>query len=87
MPQGVYPAQLAQVANAVKVLLRGHDVADVAIAGGSAGGSLVLALLAHLNPANPGLEPLEDVHDLAAAMCISPRFHDYGNFWELQAQC
>jgi acetyl esterase/lipase len=65
-PELRYPGQLRQAVSALKYL-KGKEVI---LAGDSAGGNLVLALLAHLKKPHPEIEPLE-MHIRGACM-ISP---------------
>ncbi|KAF3767802.1 hypothetical protein M406DRAFT_69916 [Cryphonectria parasitica EP155] len=57
-PDCVYPGQLAQALAALRLLLQYRHPSDIIIGGESAGGNLVLAVLAHLQQPKPGLAPL-----------------------------
>ncbi len=61
MPYIVYPGQLVQVTEAVRVLLGDEGIApaDLIVAGDSAGGHLLVSLLAHLTRPCPGVPVLE----------------------------
>lgn len=72
-PVGRYPTQLAQAVEALRLLLNTHDPSKIAVGGDSAGGNLVLALLAHLRKPHPQIAPVLLQSSLAAALCISPR--------------
>lgn len=74
LPQAKYPTQLAQAVEALQFLLKGQTPPDqIAIAGDSAGGNLVLGLLAHLNTPHPDITPVSMSSPLASAIAISPR--------------
>jgi acetyl esterase/lipase len=73
-PAAKYPSQLAQGVEALAHLLQDHDAASIVIAGDSAGGNLMLGLIAHLRTPHPDIR--SDVRlngNLAAMICISPR--------------
>ncbi|EAW11331.1 putative lipase/esterase [Aspergillus clavatus NRRL 1] len=76
-PALAYPGQLAQAAAALRYLLERHDAAQITLAGDSAGGNLVLAVLAHMRRPHPLVRPVfeeeEERRRLRAALCISPR--------------
>lgn len=72
-PMGRYPNQLAQAVEAIRLLLKTHGPSKIAIGGDSAGGNLVLALLAHLQKPHPRIAPVTLQSSLAIALCISPR--------------
>jgi acetyl esterase/lipase len=82
-PELKYPGQLAQAAAALRYLLTDHELADVTIAGDSAGGNLALAVLAHLREPHPLVRPVfegegegegeQEHRRLPAVLCISPR--------------
>lgn len=73
LPKAKYPTQLAQAVEALRHLLRSFPPQQIAIGGDSAGGNMVLGLLAHLNTAHPDIRPIDLPSPLASAICISPR--------------
>jgi acetyl esterase/lipase len=52
-PECRYPGQLIQAADALEYILRTHDPSQIVLGGDSAGGHLVLSLLAHIKRPNP----------------------------------
>ncbi|ERS96565.1 uncharacterized protein SPSK_01189 [Sporothrix schenckii 1099-18] len=83
-PARTYPAQLAQAAAALRHLVTVDGIAfhDIAIAGESAGGNLLLALLAHMQqphlriralPGQPPGQPGDASQRLRGALVVSPR--------------
>jgi acetyl esterase/lipase len=73
LPKAKYPTQLAQAAEALRHLLGNFAPHQVAIGGDSAGGNMVLGLLAQLNTAHPDIKPIDMPSPVASAICISPR--------------
>jgi acetyl esterase/lipase len=73
-PAARYPSQLAQAVEALAHLLQDHDAASIMIAGDSAGGNLMLGLIAHLRMPHPEIRSEVKLNgNLAAIICISPR--------------
>ncbi|KAJ5765931.1 putative carboxylesterase 18 [Penicillium odoratum] len=52
-PELSYPGQLVQVVEALRFILRSHQPSQIVLGGDSAGGNLVLALIAHLIQPSP----------------------------------
>lgn len=73
LPDAKYPTQLVQAAHSLRHTLKGFQPAQIAIGGDSAGGNMVLGLLAHLKTAHPDIPPIDLSSSLASAICISPR--------------
>ncbi|CZT23757.1 uncharacterized protein RCC_09471 [Ramularia collo-cygni] len=73
LPKAKYPTQLAQAVESLRCLLNRFAPPQIAIGGDSAGGNMVLGLLAHLKSAHPDISPVEMISPLASAICISPR--------------
>lgn len=76
-PELQYPGQLVQSACALNLLLTQLEcgLGQIVIAGDSAGGNLVLALLAHIkqpHPLVPKIESLTRTEKLKGALLISP---------------
>lgn len=57
-PEMKHPGQLAQVVAAIQYLLKDHRPDQLIIGGDSAGGNLVLAVLAHISKPHPAVPPL-----------------------------
>ena len=74
-PATKYPGQLAQCVAAMQYLLKTRKPAQLVVAGDSAGGNLMLGLLAHMQQPHPSIEALDiqTSDKLAAAICISAR--------------
>lgn len=74
-PELKYPGQLAQIAAAIRHLLKERDASNIIIGGDSAGGTLTLALLAHIMKPHPKIQELvlPEGAKLKGALCISPR--------------
>jgi acetyl esterase/lipase len=75
-PELKYPGQLVQAADALDYILRTHDSSQIILGGDSAGGHLVLSLLAHIKKPNPHAKPLPGLRAagqrLRGAYLISP---------------
>ncbi|RDW71559.1 hypothetical protein BP6252_08122 [Coleophoma cylindrospora] len=73
-PNLVYPTQLQQAASALQYLLsgQGRDPSTILLAGDSAGGNLVTALLLHLARPHPSVYPVKLSQPLHGALLISP---------------
>jgi acetyl esterase/lipase len=69
-----YPGQLAQVSAALRLLLEHRRPEQIIVAGDSAGGNLVMALLAHMIQPHPLIPPilLPKGSKLQAALLLSP---------------
>lgn len=57
-PECVYPGQLAQSVAALRLILQYRRPSQIIIAGESAGGNIVLAIMAHLQEPKAGIAPL-----------------------------
>lgn len=73
LPKAKYPTQLAQAVESLRHLLKTFSPSQLAIGGDSAGGNILLGLLAHLKTPHPDIEPVDLSSPLASAICISPR--------------
>ncbi|KAI5366239.1 Putative alpha/beta hydrolase-3, lipase, GDXG serine active [Septoria linicola] len=75
-PGQTYPTQLAQAISSLAKLIVDFDFKpeEIVLAGDSAGGTLVFALLAHLIQPHPGCSVIPQMQgkQLKAALCISP---------------
>lgn len=71
-PEVPYPGQLVQAVEALRYLLRSRGPEDVILGGDSAGGNLVLSLVAHLREPCPYADPIEMHGTLAGMLLISP---------------
>ena len=73
-PKKVYPGQIGQAVAAIRYLVEDmkRDPATILVAGDSAGGNLVSALLLHLARPHPKVSPLTLERPLRAAVLISP---------------
>ena len=73
-PKAVYPTQINQAVAALRYLVidQKRDPSTIIIAGDSAGGNLVTAILSHLAHPHPQLAPLDLGGRLGGAVMISP---------------
>ena len=73
-PKAVYPTQINQAAAALRYLVfdQKRDPSTIIIAGDSAGGNLVTAILSHIAHPHPQLAPLDLGGRLGGAVMISP---------------
>lgn len=67
-----YPGQLIQAVEALVHLLQDHEAGEIIIGGDSAGGNILLALLAHIKRPHPLVNPLPPLENFYAAFLISP---------------
>ena len=87
-PELPYPGQLIQAVEAVRFLLRTYIPRQIILAGDSAGGNLVLAVLAHLQQPSPYICAIEGISGreqerISAVVLISPWVaceYDAGSF-------
>ena len=72
-PEGQYPVQLCQAADALgHILDSGTEPRDIIIGGDSCGGNLTVALLCHILHPHPAARRIEVSQPLAAAFTVSP---------------
>jgi acetyl esterase/lipase len=71
-PEFPYPAQLIQAIAALNFLFSKHSPAEIIIGGDSAGGHLVLSLLAHIKQPSKYAPPISPSGPLRAVIMISP---------------
>lgn len=72
-PEGQYPIQLCQAADALgHIMDRGAAPKDIIIGGDSCGGNLTVALLCHILHPHPAARRIKISQPLAAAFTVSP---------------
>lgn len=72
-PEGQYPLQLRQAADALGHIVDGGlSPGDIIIGGDSCGGNLTVALMCHALHPHPGIRQIELSQPLAAAFTVSP---------------
>lgn len=75
-PELRYPGQLVQAVEALRFILRSHHPSQIVLGGDSAGGNLVLALIAHLMQPSPYVKKVSEFSGTSgrfrAAFLISP---------------
>lgn len=72
-PDLKYPGQLIQAVEAVEHLLGKYISSRIIMGGDSAGGNLLLALLAHIKSPRPDIQSIKDLDtNFAAAFIVSP---------------
>lgn len=75
-PELKYPGQLVQAVDALDYILRTHHPSQILLGGDSAGGHLVLSLLAHIKSPNPSVKTLPGFgrpgRNILGAYVISP---------------
>ncbi|PMD29725.1 alpha/beta-hydrolase [Hyaloscypha variabilis F] len=74
-PELPYPGQLLQAVSAVSHILETHNPSQILLGGDSAGGHLLLSLLAHIQTPHPAAKPLSESvqgEKFLGAFAISP---------------
>lgn len=75
-PEWKYPNQLVQAVEALEHILRTYSPSQLVLGGDSAGGHLILSLLAHIQRPNPNVKPLVGFNapgrHIHSALIISP---------------
>src|SRR5271155_2448334 len=71
-PRHVFPTQIEQSLDGLRHILGKHSPSDVILAGDSAGGNVVLAMMSHILHPLPGLATLELSEPLRGLMVMAP---------------